>query len=205
MFMRNRTRRLNPEDWSAAALEALARGGIDAIAVEPIAEGLGATKGSFYWHFKNRDALVEAAVELWEQRHTDAVIDHLQREPAPERRLRLLIEAAYEKGPVDRVEIALMANPNHRAARRVLQRVAERRVRYLADQLEALGWGPEEARDRALLIGYVYIGAMQMALVAPKLTDPKTRRRRVDLVFTTLVAGGVLPSGLETSAEEVDV
>ncbi|MDQ3956228.1 MAG: TetR/AcrR family transcriptional regulator [Actinomycetota bacterium] len=202
--MRKRSRRLGPEDWAAAALEALARGGIEAIAVEPIAEVLGATKGSFYWHFKNRDALVEAALKLWEQQRTDAVIEYLEREAGPARRLRVLVEAAYEKGPVDRVEVALLANPNHRAARRVLQRVAERRIQYLADQLEALGWEPEEARDRALLIGYVYIGGMQMALVAPKLTDPRTRRRRVDLVFNTLVAGGVLPPTVETSSDEVN-
>ena len=41
-----------------AAFRALARGGVEAIAVEPIAAELGTTKGSFYWHFKNRDSLV---------------------------------------------------------------------------------------------------------------------------------------------------
>jgi hypothetical protein len=86
----------------------------------------------------------------------------------------------------------------------VLQRVAERRIGYLADQLEALGWEREEARDRALLIGYVYIGGMQMAHVAPQLTDPTTRRRRVDLVVNSLVAGGVLPPTMELSSEVVE-
>lgn len=199
--MRNRRPRpLGRQDWAAAALEALARGGIQAIAVEPIAETLGTTKGSFYWHFKNRDALVEAALKLWEERHTDAVIEYLDRQPDSARRLRMLIEGAYEKGSVDRVEIALLANPNHRAARRVLQRVAERRIQYLADQLEDLGWGPQKARDRALLIAYLYVGGMQMALVAPKLTEPTTRRRRVDLVFNTLVAGRVLPVDVQVSS-----
>src|SRR3712207_5957417 len=115
--MRKATRRLTQEDWAAAALAALARGGIDAIAVEPLAATLGATKGSFYWHFKNRDALVAAALKLWEERHTDKVIEYLEQDPDPARRLRTLIQGAYERGAGDRVEIALLANPSHRAAR----------------------------------------------------------------------------------------
>ena len=197
-------RHLGKDDWADAALTTIARGGIEAVAVEPIAARLGTTKGSFYWHFKNRDALVDAALELWEQRHTDAVIEFLDQEPDPAARLRMLIEAAYEGGPGEGVEIALLANPSHRAARRVLQRVTQRRLRYLADQLEAVGWDPDEAHDRAILIGYVYVGSMQMSHAAPKLTDPSTRSRRVELVFNTLVAGGVLPPSLEASPREVE-
>ena len=204
MFMKKPPRRrLTKEDWAAAALKVLARSGIDAIAVEPIAETLGATKGSFYWHFKHRDALVEAALELWEKRYTDAVIEFLEQEPDPAKRLQMLVESSYEKAPGGRVEIALFANPGDRAARRVLQRVAERRIQYLTEQLEALGWEPDEARDRAILIAYIYIGAMQMTQAAPKLADPNTRHRRSDLTFNTLVAGGVLPPDVETSSEEV--
>ena len=43
---------LTPGDWARAALAAIARGSIGAIAVESVAADLGATKGSFYWHFK---------------------------------------------------------------------------------------------------------------------------------------------------------
>jgi len=39
---------LTPGDWARAALAAIARGGIAAVAVESIAADLGATKGSFY-------------------------------------------------------------------------------------------------------------------------------------------------------------
>jgi len=197
MVMRKpRGRPLTREDWSAAALEAIGKGGIEAVAVEPLAAKLGATKGSFYWHFKNRDALVEAALNLWEERHTDAVIQYLDQDPDPARRLRMLIEVAYEKGHGEKVEIALLASPNHRAARRVLQRVTARRIKYLTDQLEALGWDPREARDRAILIGYVYVGSMQMGHVVSSIVDSETRKRRVDLVFESLVAGGVLSAPL---------
>jgi AcrR family transcriptional regulator len=189
MFMRIRNpRRLTPDDWAKAALHALARGGIDAVAVEPIAAELGATKGSFYWHFKNRDSLIEAALDLWEESRTDAVIRQLERQPDPAERLRVVMDAGLKLGPTDRVEIALLANPGHPTALRRVRRVAERRINYLSDQLEALGWESGDAHDRAVLLAYVYVGNMQMAHLAPKLIDAGARQRQVKLVFNTLVA-----------------
>ena len=180
-------RRLTPEDWARAALKAIARGGIDAVAVEPIAAELGATKGSFYWHFKNRDALIEAALERWAQRKTEAVIEHLESEPDPARRLRIVVEGGLERGPNDRVEVALLANPGHPAAVRAVRRVAERRISYMADQLMALGWDSQDARDRAVLLAYVYVGNLHLAHIAPKVVNVEARRRHTDLVLEAFV------------------
>ena len=49
------------EAWIEAALQALATGGPDAIRVEALAASLGVSKGGFYWHFENRQALLDAA------------------------------------------------------------------------------------------------------------------------------------------------
>jgi AcrR family transcriptional regulator len=187
-------RSLTPDDWAREALAAIARGGVDAVAVETVAAGLGATKGSFYWHFKNRDALIQAALDRWEHGRTDAVIEQLEREPDPAVRLRKLLTAAFELGPTDRAEIALLANPDHPAALRAVRRVAERRTAYIARQLESLGWGPEKALDRAVVMYYVYVGYLQMAHVAPDMTGGEARRRHVELVFDALAADELLPA-----------
>ena len=50
--------RLSREAWAAAGLRALTDGGVAAVAVEPLAASLGTTKGSFYWHFSDREELV---------------------------------------------------------------------------------------------------------------------------------------------------
>jgi AcrR family transcriptional regulator len=189
MVTRNPARRLTKDDWAKAALRVLARGGIEAVAVEPIAATLGATKGSFYWHFKNRAALVEAALELWERSRTDAVIERLEQEADPATRLKLLIEGAYERGPSDRVELALLANPGHPTAVRTMRRVVERRVEYVAGQLGELGWDRQSARDRAILLAYVYAGRLQTAHLAPGSGDAGERRRQVRLLTETLVGG----------------
>ena len=190
MVMRKpRERRLSPDDWARAALGAIARGGVGAVAVETVAAELSATKGSFYWHFKNRDALIQAAVDRWEHVGTEAVIGELEREPDPVRRLKKVLAAAFKPGPADRAEIALLANPDHPAAVRAVRRVAERRITYISQQLEALGWDRGQALDRAVLMYYVYVGHLQMTHVAPDVISREARQRQIELVFDALVAG----------------
>jgi AcrR family transcriptional regulator len=58
--------RLAKHDWLRAARLALIRGGPDAVRVEPLARDLKVTKGSFYWHFRDRDQLLEALLCEWE-------------------------------------------------------------------------------------------------------------------------------------------
>ena len=191
-FVRKSSQRpLTPDDWARAALAAIARGGVPAVAVETVAAELSATKGSFYWHFKNRDALIQAALDRWEQSRTESVIEELEREPDPAKRLRNVFDAAFELGPTDRAEIALLANPEHPAAVRAVRRVADRRITYMAEQLEKLGWDADDALDRAVLMYYVYVGYLQMAHVTPLVISDEDRRRQVDLAFNVLVTGEV--------------
>jgi AcrR family transcriptional regulator len=65
--------RLSTQDWEHGALELIAEQGVGALAVEALARRLGVTKGSFYWHFRNREALLHAALERWEE-HDEAVV-----------------------------------------------------------------------------------------------------------------------------------
>ena len=180
-------RRLTPDDWAAAALAAIARGGVAAVAVESIAAELGATKGSFYWHFRNRDALIEAALDRWEQLRTDAFIDVFETEPDPAQRVKMIIRGGLEL-PVDRAEIALLAHPDHPAAVRAVRRVAERRISYIAEQLAKLGWSRRDARDRAVHLYFLYVGHLQTTHVVPDLIDASARRRALKLVFDAFVA-----------------
>src|SRR6516165_2296438 len=99
---------LDRRTWALAALEAMAEGGVAAVAVEPVARRLGATKGSFYWHFKDRAALVEAALSLYEEEGTEAVIaDVLAGPDDPRDRLDLLFSFVFERSASDRIHDAL--------------------------------------------------------------------------------------------------
>ena len=65
--------------------------------------------------------------------------------------------------------------------------MVEHRVRYMARQLEALGWEPVPALDRALVLSYLYVGYLQMAQVTPSLTTREARQRHVVLAFESLI------------------
>src|SRR5262249_5066172 len=110
--------RLSRQAWVDAALEAIAEGGLASVAVVPLAERLGATKGSFYWHFPNRQALVEAALAAWEQTTTTGVIAEVEgASQDPSRQTRLLFTRVTELAAPDRGGAGLMRLRAARAAR----------------------------------------------------------------------------------------
>lgn len=191
MEMRNRER-LKTEDWTTAALVALAEGGIAAVAVEPLATSLGATKGSFYWHFSNRDALVEAALLEWERIDTEEVIALVQEEPDVHRRLRTLLAVAIgdeSERSGNRVELALQSTAGHPLVAPVLARVTDRRVRYLTDQFSALGFDAEHSRQRALLAYTAYLGHAQLAHATPGAAPTDSELSAyIDSVIARLIA-----------------
>lgn len=163
-------KRLSAEDWVAAALEALATGGVAAVAVEPLAARLGATKGSFYWHFGGRDALLEAALLRWEHIDTEEVIALVETEPDVRARLRMLLIVAlggHGHRPADSVELALQPTAAHPLVAPVLARVTRRRLAYLAGLFAELGFAPDDARQRSLLAYTAYLGHAQLAHATP--------------------------------------
>jgi AcrR family transcriptional regulator len=159
--------RLSAADWARAALTAIEEGGLGAVAVEPLAARLGATKGSFYWHFPNRETLIDAALRLWEHEHTESVITQIEAHADPAASLRQLFALVVGYSRHDRIEVALLATADHPLVAPVMRRVTERRVSYVASLFEELGVPPAEARRRSLLAVSVYLGHVQFAHAAP--------------------------------------
>jgi AcrR family transcriptional regulator len=182
--------RLSADDWAEAALVALGEGGLSAVAIERLATQLGSTKGSFYWHFPNRRALIDAALSRWEQQRTDAVIAHMDREPDPRQRLRWLFAEAVKEAPAERTELPLLGNAHDPVVAPVLQRVTRRRIDYMAGLFEQLGLRPADAQRRALLAYTVYLGVVQLAHATPGVLPAGTVARQR---FADSALGALLP------------
>jgi AcrR family transcriptional regulator len=166
---------LGRSDWTEAALDALARGGLAAVSVEPLAKALGTTKGSFYWHFADRNALLAATLELWESRDTERVIAGLDDAQDVRARLRGLLRLAFASvgdgsaGSAGAVELALQANASQPLVGETLDRVTRRRLEVLTRLYVEIGLSSARARDRALLAYTAYLGHAQVAHATPDL------------------------------------
>ncbi len=159
--------RLSKQDWLTAALTALAEGGVGAVAVEPLAQRLGMTRGSFYWHFADRNALLREALEWWEQQGTDAVIERVTEIADPRQRLRTLFRIAITEDPTSGLEPALVAHADDPVVAPVLHRVTQRRVAFLTDGYTELGLPPTQARHQAVVAYAAYVGWVQLRRATP--------------------------------------
>ena len=169
--------RLTPDDWAAAALTALADGGLSAVRVEALAPRLGASKGSVYWHFADRAALVQAALTLWEERDGDAFVGALEPIDDPLERLRELFELVLGDEHEGEVEAALAADAAEPHVAAALDRVTRRRLELLEDTFDDLGFGRAEARRRALCAYSAFLGLVMLRREVPELL-PEGRRAR---------------------------
>lgn len=90
---------LSREDWLAAGFRYLAKTGPTSVQINPIAAELGATKGSFYWHFKDITEYKSALLITWKEKAATEIITTVSKESDPEARLDALIEAATASAP----------------------------------------------------------------------------------------------------------
>jgi AcrR family transcriptional regulator len=152
------------------------------LSVERLARELGATKGSFYWHFKDRSALVEATLAEWELRNTDELIERASAIDDPRERLRWLFGIVFSDAARVGVDTALLADAKDPAVAAALRRVAEKRLRYIEAQYELIG--TEAASDRALLTYSAFVGLAQLRHSTPALA-PEGRRSTTYLAHLT--------------------
>jgi AcrR family transcriptional regulator len=189
---RGRPPKLSEADWTAAALDALAEGGLGAVAVEPIAARLGATKGSFYWYFKNRDALVEAALRRWEQEQTEQIVALLDQIPDPLLRLRTLVQGAMRDTRGAGVALTLLVAADDPLITETVRRVTARRLAILTGCFEALGQPTEWARQHALTGYSAYLGGAALRHVLPATAS--------DAAYIDALLGALGAAGTPTSA-----
>ncbi len=146
--------------WIEEGLRALASGGPDVVRVETLAKALGVTKGGFYWHFRDRQALLDAMLDTWEEALVDQAIETADRGGGSGRtRLRRLFAAADELDGILELELSVRdwARRDAAVAERVT-RVDNRRLAYLRPLFAEFCDDAADVEGRCLLVLTLFVG-----------------------------------------------
>lgn len=166
--MANSSQRLSRQDWILAGFRALVSGGAPALRVEPVAKAIGATKGSFYWHFSGPADWHDAMLVYWTQAALTDVIAGLQELPVGRLRLEALFGIASEIGRAAEhggtfAEPALRAWAAFEAkVEAAVVQVDAARLAFLAKNLSACGLNNDAAEQGARLLYACHIGQQAM-------------------------------------------
>lgn len=155
---------LSRQDWVDQGLKVLANGGVEKVRIEPLAKLMGVTKGSFYWHFKNREELLDAILHDWIASQTSSIIEHVDKidGDATTKLLHLFELAIEDDGQVENALRAWSANDAKIAE--ALAQVDRRRLDYTRDLFLAVGFDPIEAMVRARMIYYSLVGEATLGI-----------------------------------------
>jgi len=156
--------RLSAADWEQSALDVIAEQGVVAVSVEALARQLGVTKGSFYWHFPTREALLKAALERWETQDIDNVFAQVEPISDPRERLCELFRRTGREAKSHVIYSALLRAIDQPVVKPLMERVSRRRLEFLTRAYRELGMDKRDAAQRARLAYAAYVGFLQLTL-----------------------------------------
>ncbi|MEI7514025.1 MAG: TetR/AcrR family transcriptional regulator [Betaproteobacteria bacterium] len=183
--------RLTRDAWLDAAFKAAVEHGFDGVRVLVLADTLGVTRGSFYWHFKDHADLIAALLERW--RAGEAAGNQQMQQPAsnnPIEDLEILLDAALAHGGADlgnmRFELALRGLGRRDAAvAAMLLEVDQARMALFAGKFARIAPDAKTATDLAALFYLAIVGSFQ-ALSRPQAAHP-TKQYLQDIIGHFLV------------------
>jgi AcrR family transcriptional regulator len=145
--------------WIEEGLRALAAGGPDAVRIESLAQTLGVTKGGFYWHFDDRQALLAEMLDTWERASIDEVLARVETEGGDARRkVRRAGALTFSRRllPID-LAVRDWSRRDEKVAER-LRRVDNRRMDYLRAQFVTFCADAADVEARCMLAFSLAIG-----------------------------------------------
>lgn len=177
--------RLDRQAWLEAGLELLADEGIDAVRITDLATRLSVTKGSFYWHFRDRAEFLRAMLDAWEAVGTDAVIvtvDSLGHDAKT--KLHALFLKSFSSDGRMFLAIQGWAKTDAKAAA-ALKKIARRRIAYVEQLFKDFGLPAREAAVRAEFAFQALIG--HYAMGDASMFSGKDRHKRLEVVFDLML------------------
>ena len=172
---RNTLAKWTREDWIELALEVLCLEGHESIRVERLAQVMGATKGSFYHHFRNRDELLTALWDAWRHRSMEGVLEASLVEEETLQKFLVKLSHVVADNDLGRYERAIQAwsLTDNRVAKAIAKALQER-VAFVSGLFLRYGYSKSEAKIR----GQLYNDFIVASYVAGH-AEPQERIRKL--------------------------
>ena len=178
---------LSRDDWISGAWDMLGEAGLDGDRVEPLAKRLGVTKGSFYWHFRDRQELLDALLDRWFSIWDDQMLPDIEGTENPAARIWTLMESVIGRATRGQtVSLRLMSHKDPDIARRIDERDSQR-LAFLMRRLEEIGFPKEEARVRGQIYQALMTGEFLRSGGLP-LDERIERAREYHLLLSTNIS-----------------
>ncbi|WP_341674896.1 TetR/AcrR family transcriptional regulator [Niveibacterium sp. SC-1] len=185
---------LDRKAWIQTATDVLAEEGVTGLRVEVLAKHCGVTKGSFYWHFKDRQELLDEVLSQWKEGRIRDVSKQARAEPGQELNQLVKVIDVYSASRNRRgiqIELAVRdwARRDPKAAQ-VVEEVDEWRLKNARDLFVASGMPESEAKSRSLLL-YAYSFGLSLMIYEHFDGDVAALRTQI----ADFIARGTQPEG----------
>lgn len=150
-----------PDLWLDAAYGLLVEGGVEAVKIMPLADRLGLSRTSFYWHFADREALLAGLVERWKAKNTGNLVARCETPAATISEAMLnLFDCWYDDALFDsRLEFAMRTWALTDAGVAAAMSVADaERVTAITALFRRFGYSESEADTRARTLYLTQVG-----------------------------------------------
>lgn len=147
-------------DWLQQALEVFVSEGIDAVRITRLAQDLGVTRGSFYWHFENREDLIDALVRYWKDKNTAAITESVNRADSLAEGIFRFFETCIDAAHFDpRLDLAIREwSRRSPSIRELVDREDAARIDSLQKFFASFDYPMTDALIRARVLYYSQIG-----------------------------------------------
>jgi AcrR family transcriptional regulator len=163
---------LDRQAWLKAAAAAIAEDGFNGTRILPLSKRLGVTRGSFYWHFADHAAFVEAFIEYWRDQQLRAVSAYQYPSDDPLVAYAHLLDIVLTDTGAEqkrlKVEFALRGHARRDpVAAKAVAEVDRARTQLFLPLVRTLASSDEEAQSLAHLL-LVQLSGAQHAIAGPK-------------------------------------
>ena len=141
------------EQWLQKSLDVISGQGFGRIVIDNIVKSIKVTKGSFYWHFKDRNDFLEHLVTYWDENFTRNVMQHIaaMQGDAGKRLLELMMYVTRKRlARYDAAILSLAHNEPHVSNQIAV--VFESRIEFVASLIAEMGYKGLDLELRSRMI-----------------------------------------------------